>query len=76
MIWHDSTNNDRICSPFVWPPGPTFRTLQARIAGALGGRAAEQLVFGSGQVTTGAGGDLQQAGNRMGWTWTDGSDDG
>ncbi|CAK9074545.1 unnamed protein product [Durusdinium trenchii] len=35
--------------------------LKARIAGALGGRAAEQLVFGSGQVTTGAGGDLQQA---------------
>lgn len=34
---------------------------EARIAGALGGRAAEQLVFGSGQVTTGAGGDLQQA---------------
>jgi len=35
-------------------------TLKARIAGALGGRAAEQIVFGSGQVTTGAGGDLQQ----------------
>ena len=34
--------------------------LKARIAGALGGRAAEQLVFGSSQVTTGAGGDLQQ----------------
>ena len=34
---------------------------KARIAGALGGRAAEQLVFGTGQVTTGAGGDLQQA---------------
>ena len=26
---------------------------QARIAGALGGRAAEQLVFGTNQVTTG-----------------------
>ena len=26
---------------------------EARIAGALGGRAAEQLVFGSNQVTTG-----------------------
>ncbi|CAK8985182.1 unnamed protein product [Durusdinium trenchii] len=34
--------------------------LKARIAGALGGRAAEQLVFGTNQVTTGAGGDLQQ----------------
>eukprot|EP00933_Yihiella_yeosuensis_P001276 TRINITY_DN10204_c0_g1_i1.p1 TRINITY_DN10204_c0_g1~~TRINITY_DN10204_c0_g1_i1.p1 ORF type:complete len:1527 (-),score=452.67 TRINITY_DN10204_c0_g1_i1:229-4809(-) len=35
-------------------------SLKARIAGALGGRAAEQLVFGTSQVTTGAGGDLQQ----------------
>ena len=34
--------------------------IKARIAGALGGRAAEQLVFGTNQVTTGAGGDLQQ----------------
>ena len=34
--------------------------LKARIAGALGGRVAEQLVFGTQQVTTGAGGDLQQ----------------
>eukprot|EP00403_Amphidinium_massartii_P046348 CAMPEP_0178467164 /NCGR_PEP_ID=MMETSP0689_2-20121128/52274_1 /TAXON_ID=160604 /ORGANISM="Amphidinium massartii, Strain CS-259" /LENGTH=1537 /DNA_ID=CAMNT_0020094203 /DNA_START=69 /DNA_END=4685 /DNA_ORIENTATION=- len=34
--------------------------LKARIAGALGGRAAEQIVFGTDQVTTGAGGDLQQ----------------
>jgi cell division protease FtsH len=35
-------------------------TLKARIAGAMGGRAAEQVVFGSSQITTGAGGDLQQ----------------
>merc|ERR1711959_155122 len=35
-------------------------TLKARIAGALGGRAAEQVVFGTDQVTSGAGGDLQQ----------------
>jgi len=35
-------------------------TFKARIAGALGGRAAEQVVFGTSQVTTGAGGDLQQ----------------
>jgi len=34
--------------------------IKARIACALGGRAAEQIVFGSQQVTTGAGGDLQQ----------------
>ncbi|MBW4657954.1 MAG: ATP-dependent zinc metalloprotease FtsH2 [Drouetiella hepatica Uher 2000/2452] len=34
--------------------------LMARIAGALGGRAAEQEIFGDAEVTTGAGGDLQQ----------------
>eukprot|EP00929_Paragymnodinium_shiwhaense_P089799 TRINITY_DN49_c0_g1_i1.p1 TRINITY_DN49_c0_g1~~TRINITY_DN49_c0_g1_i1.p1 ORF type:complete len:1518 (+),score=518.51 TRINITY_DN49_c0_g1_i1:97-4650(+) len=33
---------------------------KARIATALGGRAAEQVVFGAPQVTSGAGGDLQQ----------------
>jgi cell division protease FtsH len=32
----------------------------ARIAGALGGRAAEEAVFGHDEVTTGAGNDLQQ----------------
>jgi len=34
--------------------------LKARIAGALGGRAAEEIVFGKSEVTTGAGQDLQQ----------------
>ncbi|MGB7376820.1 MAG: ATP-dependent zinc metalloprotease FtsH2 [Rivularia sp. (in: cyanobacteria)] len=34
--------------------------LKARIAGALGGRAAEQVIFGRGEITTGAGNDLQQ----------------
>ncbi|MEO0407437.1 MAG: cell division protein FtsH, partial [Cyanobacteria bacterium P01_A01_bin.135] len=34
--------------------------LLARIQGALGGRAAEQVVFGDAEVTTGAGNDLQQ----------------
>ncbi len=34
--------------------------LKARITGALGGRAAEEIVFGAAEVTTGAGGDLQQ----------------
>ncbi|WP_036485806.1 ATP-dependent zinc metalloprotease FtsH2 [Myxosarcina sp. GI1] len=34
--------------------------LMARIAGAMGGRAAEEEVFGHDEVTTGAGGDLQQ----------------
>ncbi|WP_081980704.1 ATP-dependent zinc metalloprotease FtsH2 [Neosynechococcus sphagnicola] len=32
----------------------------ARITGALGGRAAEDVVFGDAEVTTGAGNDLQQ----------------
>jgi cell division protease FtsH len=32
----------------------------ARITGALGGRAAEEVIFGDAEVTTGAGGDLQQ----------------
>ncbi|MGB1195313.1 MAG: ATP-dependent zinc metalloprotease FtsH [Synechococcus sp.] len=34
--------------------------LKARIMGALGGRAAEDVVFGRSEVTTGAGGDIQQ----------------
>jgi len=35
----------------------------ARIVGALGGRAAEEVVFGSAEVTTGAGSDLRQVAN-------------
>ena len=34
--------------------------LLARIKGALGGRAAEEVIFGDSEITTGAGGDLQQ----------------
>ncbi len=34
--------------------------LKARIMGALGGRAAEAIIFGEDEVTTGAGNDLQQ----------------
>jgi cell division protease FtsH len=34
--------------------------LKARIMGSLGGRAAEDVVFGHAEVTTGAGGDIQQ----------------
>jgi cell division protease FtsH len=34
--------------------------LMARITVALGGRAAEEVVFGDAEVTTGAGGDIQQ----------------
>jgi cell division protease FtsH len=37
----------------------TRAQLKARIAAALGGRAAEEEVFGNAEVTTGAGGDLQ-----------------
>lgn len=35
----------------------------ARIVGALGGRAAEEIIFGDAEVTTGASGDLQQVTN-------------
>lgn len=38
----------------------TKSELMARLAGALGGRAAEEEIFGYDEVTTGAGGDLQQ----------------
>ena len=38
----------------------TKSQLMARIAAAMGGRAAEEEVFGEDEVTTGAGGDLQQ----------------
>nr|YP_010952289.1 putative plastid division protein [Gloiopeltis furcata]WMP13958.1 putative plastid division protein [Gloiopeltis furcata] len=34
--------------------------IKARIMGALGGRAAEEIVFGDAEVTTGASNDLQQ----------------
>jgi cell division protease FtsH len=37
--------------------------LMARITGALGGRAAEDVIFGDAEVTTGAGNDLQQVTN-------------
>jgi cell division protease FtsH len=41
----------------------TRSQLIARIQGALGGRAAEQVIFGDAEVTTGAGNDLQQVTN-------------
>jgi cell division protease FtsH len=37
--------------------------LLARIIGTLGGRAAEQIIFGDPEVTTGASSDLQQVTN-------------
>ena len=37
----------------------------ARVVGALGGRAAEEVIFGDAEVTTGASGDLQQVPARL-----------
>lgn len=36
------------------------KKLFARIVGGLGGRAAEEVIFGETEITTGAAGDLQQ----------------
>merc|ERR1711881_378706 len=48
---------------FIPGEDPTLISKQqifARIVGALGGRAAEEVIFGDAEVTTGASGDLQQ----------------
>jgi len=48
---------------FIPGEDPTLISKQqifARIVGALGGRATEEVVFGDGEVTTGASSDLQQ----------------
>ena len=48
---------------FIPGEDPTLVSKQqifARIVGALGGRAAEEVVFGDAEVTTGASSDLQQ----------------
>jgi cell division protease FtsH len=38
----------------------TRSQLLARLAGLLGGRAAEEVIFGEGEVTTGAGNDIEK----------------
>lgn len=48
---------------FIPGEGPTLiskKQLFARIIGGLGGRAAEEVVFGEPEITTGAAEDLQQ----------------
>ncbi|KAL2522123.1 ATP-dependent zinc metalloprotease FTSH 6 [Forsythia ovata] len=48
---------------FIPGEDPTLISKQqlfARIVGGLGGRAAEEVIFGDAEITTGAAGDLQQ----------------
>ncbi|KAJ9540925.1 hypothetical protein OSB04_027431 [Centaurea solstitialis] len=47
-------------TPYDDPSLTSKQQLFARIVGGLGGRAAEEVVFGEPEITTGAAGDLQQ----------------
>merc|ERR1719440_1135906 len=51
LTWFTPTEDQSLVS---------LNTFKARISGAFGGRAAEQVIFGTDQVTSGAMGDLQQ----------------
>merc|ERR1719164_451201 len=41
----------------------SFKYLKAQLCVALGGRVAEEIIYGNDEVTTGASGDLQQVRN-------------
>merc|ERR1719198_1794461 len=51
LTWFTPTEDQTLVS---------LNTSKARISGAFGGRATEQVIFGTDQVTSGAMGDLQQ----------------
>jgi cell division protease FtsH len=51
LTWFSPTDDPTLISK---------QQLFARIVGGLGGRAAEEVIFGEPEVTTGAAGDLQQ----------------
>merc|ERR1712100_794902 len=51
----------------------SLKFLKGQLAVALGGRVAEELVYGAEEVTTGASNDLQQVRNIAGAWWRSGA---